>query len=191
MTREIDARGLPCPQPVINTKKALEEYEEEPVTVLVDSQESLENVRRFARSQGCLVETAGGEGNYRLTITRGCPVKTGNESTGDVFLIMGNQLGTGDERLGESLMIGFINNLLEAPVKPGKLIFLNSGVKLAVEGSGALETLKKLESAGVGILSCGTCLEYYQITERLGVGLVTNMYEVVNTLHSAGKVVRI
>jgi len=191
MAREVDARGLPCPQPVINTKKAMEESEEGEVTVLVDSEESLENIRRFAQSQGYIVETAGGKGEYRLTITRGCAIVTGNRQTGDVFLITGNQLGTGDQRLGESLMIGFINNLLEAPVKPGKIIFLNSGVKLAVEGSAALETLKKLEGTGVGILSCGTCLEYYQITESLGVGVVTNMYEVVITLLTAGKVVRI
>ncbi len=191
MAGEVDARGLPCPQPVISAKKALEEIAEGTVTVLVDSAESRENVGRFARSQGCQVEISEREGAFCLTITKEYTARAEEKQSGDVILITGNQLGTGDVRFGESLMIGFINNLGEVATRPGKIIFVNSGVSLTTEGSGVLETLKRLEQQGVQVLSCGACLEYYQLTDRLRAGMVTNMYEVVDSLLSASKVIKI
>jgi selenium metabolism protein YedF len=191
MAREVDARGLPCPQPVINTKKALEEIEEGTITVLVDNAESRENVRRFAQSQGCKLDIAERDGAFCLTITKEYSGQAEQKKTSDVVLITGEQLGTGDERLGERLMIGFINNLGEVASKPGKIIFANSGVKLTTEGSEALETLQRLEQEGVQILCCGTCLEFYHVADKLQVGMVTNSYEVVDSLLSAGKVIKI
>jgi tRNA 2-thiouridine synthesizing protein A len=191
MTREVDARGLPCPQPVINTKRALEEIEAGTITVLVDSAASRENVRRFAQSQGCQVEITERDGAFCLTIVKGGQGQPKREKVTDVFFITGEQLGTGDKEFGERLMIGFINNLGEATSRPHKIIFANSGVKLAAEGSEALVTLQRLEQEGVEILSCGSCLEYYGLTDKLKVGIVTNSYEVVETLLSAGKVIKI
>jgi len=184
VAKEVDARGLPCPQPVINTKKALEGIEEGTVTVLVDSAESRENVQRFAQSQGCQVEITERGGVFCLAITK--------EYAGQaVVLITGTQLGTGDEGFGERLMISFISTLGEAASRPARLIFINSGVRLTAEGSEVMETLKRLEQAGVQILSCGTCLEFYHLADKLGVGIVTNSYEVVDSLLSAGKVIKI
>jgi selenium metabolism protein YedF len=191
MAREVDARGLPCPQPVINTKKALEEIEEGAVTVLVDSAESCENVRRFAQSQRCQVEVTERDGAFCMVITKKYLGKAEEKQSGDVVLITGTQLGTGDEGFGERLMISFINTLGEAASRPARLIFANSGVRLTTEGSAVLETLQRLEQAGVQILSCGTCLEFYHLAEKLRVGIVTNSYEVVDSLLSAGKVIKI
>lgn len=191
MAGEVDARGLPCPQPVINTKRALEESVEGTVTVLVDSAESRENVRRFAQSQGCQVKITERDGAFYLAITKADPGQADEKESGDIVLITGTQLGTGGEGFGERLMIGFINNLGEVASRPGRVIFVNSGVRLATEGSEVLETLQRLEQEGVQILSCGICLEYYNLTDKLRVGIVTNSYEVVDSLLSAGKVIKL
>jgi selenium metabolism protein YedF len=109
----------------------------------------------------------------------------------DVMLITGDQLGSGDEILGSLLMTAFINTLADAAPKPARMIFINRGVMLTTEGSRVLDTLQQLEKEAVEILSCGTCLNHYQIKEKLRVGQVTNMYDTVNSLLTAGKVVRI
>jgi selenium metabolism protein YedF len=189
---EIDARGLPCPQPVIKTKQALEEIESGQITVLVDSPESRENVRRFAQSQGCQVAIREEDGVFYLDITKEvsprAELKTGGSQ---VILITSDQLGVGDERLGEILMKAFLNTLWDYEPKPAKLLFINNGVRLTTEGSEVLETLALLEKKGVQIFSCGTCLEYYNLREKLRVGLVSNMYAIVDALLQATKVIKI
>jgi selenium metabolism protein YedF len=109
----------------------------------------------------------------------------------DVIFITSNRLGTGDEKLGEMLMGGFLNTLCGARYRPAKIILINDGVRLAVEGSEVLDILELLAEKGVEILSCGTCLEYYKLKDKLKVGKVTNMYDTVNSLLSAGKVIKI
>jgi selenium metabolism protein YedF len=201
MIKEVDARGLPCPRPVINTKKALEEIEKGKITVLVDSDESCQNVQRFAQSQQCQVEVHEKDGVFYLDITKSRPaqVEVKVDTTpqaepvrgGNVVLITTDVFGTGDRRLGEILMKAFLNTLWDAEPKPTKILFINDGVRLTTEGSEVLETLHLLEKEGVQIFSCGTCLEYYQLKEQLKVGLVTNMYDTVDSLLSASKVIKI
>jgi len=200
MTKEIDARGLPCPRPVIETKKALEEIERGKITVLVDSSESCQNVQRFAQSQQCQVAISEKDGIFYLDIVKGQPAPVETETgdsqaeprkNGGVVLITSDRLGTGDRRLGEILMKAFLNTLWDTEPKPDKLLFINDGVKLTTEGSEVLETLQLLEKEGVQIFSCGTCLEYYQLKEELIVGLVTNMYDTVDSLLSASKVIQV
>jgi selenium metabolism protein YedF len=188
---EIDARGLPCPQPVIKTKKALEEIESGQVTVLVDSPESCENVRRFAQSQGFEVVVREEAGVFYLEITKEVTPQANLGEGGQVVLITSDQLGVGDERLGEILMKAFLNTLWDYEPKPAKLLFINNGVRLTTEGSEVLETLELLEKKGVQVFSCGTCLEYYNLGEKLRVGLVSNMYATVDALLQATKVIKI
>jgi selenium metabolism protein YedF len=192
MNREIDARGLPCPRPVVETKKALDEIETGTVTVLVDNPESRDNVARFAGSRGCRVEVQEDNGVFRLTVVKeaGSEAPEGKEST-IVVLITSDVFGTGDRRLGEILMKAFLNTLWDAETRPAKLLFMNSAVNLTTEGSEVLETLKLLEKEGVEVFSCGTCLEYYSLTEKLSVGSVTNMYDTVDSLLSADKIIKL
>ena len=189
MAQEVDAWGLPCPRLVVNTKKTLQELEEGTITVLVDSVESRDNVQRFAQSQGCQVEVRERDGVFYLDIVKRHPAPIKGEGSSDVILIGSDQLGTGDERLGETLMESFLNTLWHAEPKPAKLIFVNSGVKLTAEGSAVLETLQMLADERVEILSCGTCLEYYHLKEKLRVGIVSNAYDTVESLLSAAKVI--
>lgn len=197
--KEIDVRGLSCPLPVVRTKKALEEIKEGTITVLVDNPESKENVRRFAISQGCDVSVK----EEYLEIAKGRPgegeekpeteaeKETENIKNADVVCITSDRFGTGDEELGKILMKAFLNTLWDYQPRPARLLFINGGVILTTEGSDVLDTLKLLEKEDVEIFSCGTCLAYYGTKDKLRVGRVTNMYETVDTLLTAGKVVNI
>ena len=189
--KTVDARGLPCPRPVIETKKALEEIKEGSITVIVDRPEASENVQRFAKSQGCKVKVSQKEGIFRIAIDKNQSTKAEAKKSDDVVFITTDKLGIGDEKLGGILMKAFLNTLWDNEPKPSRIIFMNSGVKLTVEGSDVLEALMLLEQDGVQIFSCGTCLDYYGIKDKLTVGKVTNMYETVHSLTSAGKVIKI
>ncbi len=188
----VDARGLYCPQPVVNTKKALDELERGEITVIVDSTESCENVRRFAQNQGCEVKVSEGEGCFYLAIVKEEGAEEELKERGDIVLIIGGEhLGTGDKEAGETLMKIFITTLKDVDPKPAKLILLNSAVRLAIEGSEVVEGLQSLERDGVEVQSCGACLDFYNVVDKLRVGLATNMYDVVNSMMSAAKVITI
>jgi selenium metabolism protein YedF len=192
MNIEVDARGLPCPRPVVETKKALDGIETGTVIVLVDNPQGRDNVARFAGSLGCKVDIQEDNGIFRLTIVKESGSERPVEKSGNiVVMITSDVFGTGDERLGEILMKAFLNTLWDADTKPAKLMFINSAVKLTTEGSEVLDTLKLLEKDGVQVFSCGTCLEYYKLKDKLSVGSVTNMYDTVNSLLSADKIIKL
>jgi len=109
----------------------------------------------------------------------------------DVVLITSDRLGTGSEELGKILMKSFLNTLWDHEPKPGKILFINSGVMLTTEGSEVLETLELLEREGVEIFSCITCLAFYEIKDKLRVGKVTKMPDTVDYLLGAAKVITI
>ncbi len=193
MSKEIDCRGLACPQPVVSTKKALEGIAEGTLTVLVDNPESSENVRRFATGQGCEVSVSEREGTYVLTITKtpGCsPAPQAGAAEGPTVVCIATKVfGKGSEELGAILMKAFLNTLWDYRPRPSKLIFINAGVFLTTEGSDVLDSLRLLEQEGVEILSCGTCLAYYGVKEKLKIGRVSNMHEIVASLMTAGRVI--
>ncbi len=197
--KTVDCRGLACPQPVMETKKALDASETKEIKVLVDNPTSRENVSRFASSQGYQVSVTEEKGYSALSIRRGdggkkedktAVTKTAVEG-GLVFFIDSDSMGRGSEELAGILMRAFLHTLGEADIKPEKIILVNSGVRLACEGSPVLEDLQLISSQGVEILACGTCLNYFNLKEKLGVGRVSNMYEILNSLSTAGRTVKI
>lgn len=197
--KKIDCRGLACPQPVMETKKALDSSEGQEVLVLVDDATARENVSRFAGSQGYQIEVTDEKGYSAIRIRKGELAGKKEESSvpkaaiqGDlVFFIDSDSLGRGSEELGGILMRTFLHTLGEAEVKPQKMILVNSGVKLACEGSPALEDLQTAASQGVEILACGTCLNYFELKEKLRAGRISNMYEILNVLSQAGRIVKL
>jgi tRNA 2-thiouridine synthesizing protein A len=194
MLKEIDCRGLACPQPVINTKKALEEIEEGTVITVVDNLAAKENVTLFAQNAGCEVKVAEKEGSYILTINKrkAFSEKIKQLKTSEtLYFITSNQLGEGSPELGQILIKSFLFTLTEQQLAPQTLIFLNSGVYLTTAGSPVLEELQVLSDKGTEILSCGTCLDYYKIKEKLLVGRISNMYEINDYLTKTGKVITI
>jgi selenium metabolism protein YedF len=90
-------------------------------------------------------------------------------------IIQGESLGRGDEQLGRILMANFLRLLAESGKKPATIILWNAGIRLACEGSDVLEHLKRLEKQGVEILACTTCLEYFELRDKILVGKPTTM----------------
>ncbi|MDD4238208.1 MAG: sulfurtransferase-like selenium metabolism protein YedF [Desulfotomaculaceae bacterium] len=197
----LDCRGLGCPTPVINTKKALEKGGSEALLVIVDNDAARENVSRFVGNAGRSVEVEEKDGAYHLTIggTRGEVttsdpgkevIATEGEEGRAVYFITSNALGQGSPDLGEVLMKSLMVTLTEQ--KSAKaLLLLNTGVYLALEGSPVLEQMQKLAEAGTEILVCGTCLNYYKLKEKLAVGVVSNMYDINSRLIEPGKVITV
>jgi len=196
MSIEIDVRGFGCPQPVINTKKALEEMEEGVVTVIVDNPGARDNVRRFAESQECSVEVEKKGEDFYIHIQKikardeERAVKQGEKARKVVIYINSDLLGVGDEALGSFLMKAFLKTLLDLDKKPDRLILINSGVQLAAESSKVLENLTALSEAGVEIVSCGTCLDFYKLREKLSVGTISNMYDIIQSMLEADRLIR-
>jgi selenium metabolism protein YedF len=195
MEKQVDARGLACPQPVVITKKALEEIEKGKVVVIVDSEVARDNLVKLAKSLDCSVNVEESNGDYHINILKGEAVglsKMVQESNGDFIILVTSQyMGKGSDELGGILMKGFFYALSESYNLPQAVIFMNSGVKLTVEGTEVLESLSALESKGVEILSCGTCLDYFNLKDKLVKGGVTNMYTIVERLNEAKKVITI
>ena len=194
----VDCRGMSCPQPVLETKKALDKSGPEGVLVLVDNPGSKENVRRFGESQGYQVDITEEKGVFRLRLQKAGaakkePMPEEKKATGETDLVVfieSDSIGRGSEELGKVLMRSFLHTLAEAEFKPAKLIMVNSGVKLACEGSEVLEDLHQLSRQGAEILSCGTCLDYFGLKPKLQVGRISNMYEILSSLAQAGKVLK-
>jgi selenium metabolism protein YedF len=199
---ELDLRGMACPGPVVETRNALLNLDEAAgnvlLTVQVDNQAACLNVTRFAESRNCAVsqETAA-DGTFILHITRGLtcdlPITapSASESSGSyIIYIDSSRMGSGDERLGRILMKAFLKTLPELESLPKSIIFLNDGVLLTTTDSPEIATIKALEASGCTILVCGTCLDFYHLKDKLGVGQVSNMFEIATLMTGHDKVVR-
>lgn len=190
--KEIDARGLACPQPVILTKKALEEITEGEVVAIVDNITARENVSRLAANMNYEYETTEEKGCYHIKIKKAAISEKAVEVENSIVIVItSDKLGQGADELGKVLMKSYIYALTETKPLPKAVLFLNSGVKLNAEGSEVLENIKKLEAEGVEIISCGTCLDYYQLKEKLQVGIVGNMYSIIEKMNSSTKTINI
>jgi selenium metabolism protein YedF len=161
------------------------------VEVITDSPESRENIVRFGRKEGCSVAWREREpGTFVVRLESGAAASAQGRAGSAVF-ITSDCLGSGDDGLGRLLMSLFLRTLSEHPRKPAHLLLANDGVRLALEGSDDLGTLGELENAGVAILVCGTCLDYYRVKDRLRVGTVSNMHEIVDVMMSGSALVRV
>lgn len=187
MAELIDCRGLACPEPVVQTRKAMDAGAAS-LEVLVDNETARENVSRFASSRGCDVEVKAEAGVFRVTIS-GChkasgpslEEASGKEQTRNLIIISNDVIGNEDS-LGRILMRSFLSTLNESEVIPWRLILMNRGVLLSLQEADTRESISSLEDAGVDILVCGTCLDYFDAKSRLGAGRVSNMYEITETM---------
>ena len=196
----VNARGLACPQPVVLAKKAIESNEQ--VKVIVDNDTALENVKRLGTKRGCDIKVEKKkDGTYEINLTRkagavgakddfvpSCDA-TPAQSGPFVIVISANTMGRGNDELGFVLIRAFLHTIALQAEKPNVMIFYNTGVKLTVQGSEVLDDLKQLENEGVQLLVCGTCLNYFEIKDKLAAGMVSNMYDIVETMSSAGRLI--
>ena len=205
----IDTRGLACPQPVIMAKKAIEENEQ--INVLVDNDMAVENIRRLAVKMACGFSVTEKEGGIRdialartgaideTTEDRGCSpqedelscaVVAGKETGPLVVLLSDNHMGRGDDVLGDILIRSFVHTLLQLKPLPDTVICYNAGVKLAMKDSVVLDDLQQLAKDGVDILVCGTCVNYFEISDQVAAGHISNMYDIAETMAGAGRLLR-
>ena len=201
--KEVDALGKPCPIPVVLTKRQMDAGESLILTK-VDNVTAVENLMRLAESQGYSATLRENDGCYEVMLSelgetrakrgpldKAPPPPDELLAGGLAVFVAGEHLGEGDRELGATLMNLFFFTMAEGDEVPTHILFLNGGVKLPVENSEVIGHLKKLEERGSEILVCGACLNYYGLKEKLQVGQVSNMYEILLRLQSAAKVVRL
>ena len=203
MEKIIDCRGLACPLPVVNAKKASEELTAgDMLTILVDNEIAVQNLTRFAEHKGFGV-SAEKKGNREYAVIMNISGTTDEETKdedvacvmdsrrkGMLVVLSANVMGTGDDKLGTSLMKAFVFALAKQDQLPDTILCYNTGAYLTCKGADTLEDLKLLESEGVTILTCGTCLDFYGLKEKLAVGSVTNMYDIVGRMENAIQIIK-
>ena len=203
MEKIIDCKGMACPLPVVNAKKAAEQLSAGDVlNVLVDNEIAVQNLSRFAEHKGfgvCAEKKAEQEYAVIMNIS-GTAAETAKEEEiacvmdsrrkGMLVVLSANVMGTGDTKLGTSLMKAFVFALTKQDQLPDTILCYNTGAYLTCEDADTLEDLKLLESEGVTILTCGTCLDFYGLKEKLAVGSVTNMYDIVLRMENAAQIIK-
>lgn len=209
MRIEVDARGQACPKPVIMTKKELDSIKSGVVTTIVDNEVAKDNVSKLAMSYGySFIIDKGKDNEYYIHITKGglegnislakTEAKAESKEAAicipdtfkDLTIAIGSdRMGNGEEKLGKILMKSFIYTVRETTPLPAIMVFYNSGVYLTCEGSEVLEDLKALKDEGVEIISCGTCLDYYNLKDKLQVGEIGNMYTIYEKMRNANNTI--
>ncbi|WFA08337.1 sulfurtransferase-like selenium metabolism protein YedF [Tissierella sp. Yu-01] len=194
MIKKIDARGQACPKPVIMTKKELDNLIEGVITTIVDNEVAKENVSKLASSMGLEFDVEQTkEDEYLINIKKGAisvkeadaPLEVPSKET---IAIGSNKMGSGEEELGKILMKSFIFTVKETSPQPANILFYNSGVYLTCEDSPVIDDLKALAENGVEILSCGTCLDYYNLKDKLAVGGISNMYTIYEKMKESNTI---
>ena len=198
----IDCKGLACPMPVIRTKKYFDLEDSKEALVIVDNEVAKNNILRLAKGINLNSSFIEEEGLYKIQLSRGeikdVKVSNANEGLDNIsvpsaptILVATNILGNGDDRLGETLMKVYINTLVESEILPENLIFINGGVKLTCTGSDVLDSLNSMKEKGVNIISCGACLDFYNLKEELKVGEIGNMYQIIDLMNRSGNTIKL
>ncbi|MFA7383575.1 MAG: sulfurtransferase-like selenium metabolism protein YedF [Desulfurivibrionaceae bacterium] len=199
----LDCRGLACPQPVIRAKEMLDSPGQGTVEVLVDNEAARSNLTRFGKSQGYEVASHVAGDAIHITISK----KPGGEAAangpapedyrcalpggglGLICVIPAESMGRGNDPLGQVLMRAYIKTIKNISPLPARIFFYNSGVKITASESDLIAPLRELAGLGVEIYSCGTCLDFFNLKDDLLVGQVTNMFEIMDAMAQAAKVV--
>lgn len=206
MNTVLDCRGLACPQPVLKAKELLDAIGQGSVEVLVDNEAAESNLARFGKSQGCTVEIRVSGDTRHITLGKGLPGETAKAAkaakgtapedyrcdlpgAGLVYVFPADTMGRGNDALGGVLMRAYVKTLKNLSPLPAKLFFYNTGVKITATESDLIAPLRELADLGVEIYSCGTCLDFFNLKDGVLVGQVTNMFEIMEAMAQAAKVV--
>ncbi len=198
---QLDCRGLKCPQPVLKTKDALEQITSGEIEVTVDNEASRSNVERFVRSQGCIATVTESNGNFVILASKSedAPKTVKNVDVSSftcepvhtdlIYVVPSNIMGQGNDDLGKVLIRAFVKTIKDVSPQPSKVLFFNTGVMITAMDSDLVQPLKDLEAKGVEIFSCGTCLDFLGLKDKLLVGKTTNMFEIMQNMANATKIV--
>lgn len=201
--KEVNAKGLLCPMPLIETKKAITEAGSgETIKILIDNETSVKNVTHYLKDNGIAVETSKKGSDWELIINKGeenientnpeeyCEIP---EAKGKSYVILfaKDKVGEGSDELGRKLVGSLLESLKAQDKLPNQLVFLNSGINLVCKGSEVLPLIVELELNGVEIISCGTCLNFFNKMDELEIGRVSNMFEIVEIMRNADQVINV
>ena len=191
-TKLLDCTKLECPMPVIKAKQELEKEGEMLLDVIVDNEIAVQNLTKLANSMGYKSSSKKQDENFCVNIEKNANTSVNQDKSNlkiveerQTILIKTSFLGVGDDSLGSTLMKGFIFTLTQSKPLPKKVMFLNSGVKLTTENEETVKNLQILEKEGTELVSCGTCLDFYNLKDKLKVGSVGNMYDIVDSLNQS------
>ncbi len=195
MKCEIDARGLACPQPVVLTKNKMKQCSL--IEIIVDNETAVENIKRLASSSGWSYENILSGENYKIILKQtGSQILNAQREISSscscensTIVFSSDKMGKGDDDLGTIIMKAFIHTLASLEPAPAELIFYNSGVILTAEGSGVVDDLEVLQNKGVRILICGTCVNYYNLQDKIKTGLISNMSDILDTMNKANRII--
>jgi len=195
----LDCRGMACPNPVLKTKEIVDRGSVDKLSVTVDNPAAKENVSRFLSRMGYEVSVSEESGAFKITGTKveaaaACETmekRAPGQESKIAVLVGTDRMGKGDDSLGQKLIMNFIGTLKEMGPELWRLILLNGGVKLTVDGSECLPALQTLEKEGIHVLVCGTCLNHFGLLEKKLVGETTNMLDIVTALQLADKVISV
>jgi len=199
----LDCKGLACPSPVLRTKELIESQAIEAIQILVDNEAASQNVSRFLESRGFHPDVTSDAGVFAITGKRGesasaasqeCEIMSdrqlGLDRAQTMVMIATDRIGYGDDTLGKKLMVNFLSTLKEMEGL-WRLVFVNNGVKLTVKGAETVQVIQELESSGVSVLVCGTCLTFFDLLDSKQVGETTNMLDIVTSMQVASKVINL
>lgn len=202
----VDCRGMLCPLPLIETKKAIKSAKKGvTIKIIIDNDTSLSNLERYLSDNGIDANYSIEEGNHTLVFTvlgtrqsmskpedhctyKPKPVANNKPAKDYIVVLNSNTMGKGDDTLGEILMKGFLSSIPELDSLPKEVICYNSGVKLAIEGTATVRNLEKLNELGVRITLCGTCVDFFNLKNSIKIGEISNMYYIANTILNANYV---
>lgn len=204
MINELDCRGMNCPAPVLSVRDVLEKEVPAAITVRVDNDAARQNVSRFLEHQNYQVRSEMQDGEYLVVGTKEnglepsasapqAPSEKKPRAGGKrvMVLVTSAHMGHGDDGLGDMLMFNFLKTLKEMGPDLWRVTFVNNGVSFTAEGSEAVPILQELAGNGVQITACGACLAYFHLLDKILVGEVTNMLEIVTGMRDADSVVTI
>ncbi|MFI3322624.1 MAG: sulfurtransferase-like selenium metabolism protein YedF [Rikenellaceae bacterium] len=191
----VDARGMACPQPLIETKKAIDSLTEvTEIEVLLDNETSQNNVVDFLSQLGISAQSEVGIVRFTTGKINGdsgvisCP--TGVSGVADYTVVVNRlTMGSGSDELGVMLMKAYFSTIAQSDSLPSTIIFYNEGVRYAAKDSAIISTLKEIENKGVMLIICGTCVDYFGIKESIEIGVISNMYKISQTLQNTAKIV--
>ena len=203
MNKQLNCIGDTCPVPVIKTKKALEATDFNVLEVLVDNEVSVQNIQKFVESKGnflCAYDKQDEYFSILISKKDNSTEITASDSSYEtekvaldkktIVVISSEYMGVGENTLGEKLMQGFIFAVSQLEKLPEAILFYNTGVRLCLQDSKCLKDLEAMENAGVRILACGMCLEFFEKQDKLRVGEITNMYNIVEMMQLANRILR-
>lgn len=192
MNKKLNCMGMACPLPVVEAKKAIDEMEDGLLEIEVDNETCVQNLRRLAAKYDFTVASesiSDKEFLVKMEVKKDHALK-GKQEDSCTVVFSSDKMGEGDEELGKNLMKSFVFALSNVDPLPKAMVFYNRGAFLTSEDSPVLADLKNLEKAGVKIMTCGLCADYYKIKEKLGVGVISNMYEIVETQMESQKIIK-